>query len=290
MKNILKFRFIVLAFLGMFLFSAHFSNLYGQDAKKNKLRIKADYFKIVDSISYLDIATTSRINKKNVDVPNIELSIFSELEDKKIKIGSVTTNMHGKSRFVLENFNEIKLDSTNIYNIAISFKGNDSFKKATKRLSFKDAEIKANFISKDSTNYITATLIDKSIDSLVIGESLGVHVQRLFRSLPIGEEFNYTDENGTILVPIEEGIPGVDGILIIEVVLNDSDEFGTVKALVKAPVGIPIVDESTFDQRKMWSPRNKTPLFLLIFPNLLILGMWGIIVYLFINLFRIGKS
>jgi hypothetical protein len=290
MKNLLKFRFIVLAFLGMFLFSAHFSNLYGQDAKKNKLRIKADYFKIVDSISYLDIATTSRINKKNVDVPNIELSIFNELEDKKIKIGSVTTNMHGKSRFVLENFNEIKLDSTNIYNIAISFKGNDSFKKATKRLSFKDAEIKANFISKDSTNYITATLIDKSIDSLVIGESLGVHVQRLFRSLPIGEEFNYTDENGTILVPIEEGIPGVDGILIIEVVLNDSDEFGTVKALVKAPVGIPIVDESTFDQRKMWSPRNKTPLFLLIFPNLLILGMWGIIVYLFINLFRIGKS
>ena len=290
MKNILKFRFIVLAFLGMFLFSAHFSNLYGQDAKKNKLRIKADYFKIVDSISYLDIATTSRINKKNVDVPNIELSIFNELEDKKIKIGSVTTNMHGKSRFVLENFNEIKLDSTNIYNIAISFKGNDSFKKATKRISFKDAEIKANFISKDSTNYITATLIDKSIDSLVIGESLGVHVQRLFRSLPIGEEFNYTDENGTILVPIEEGIPGVDGILIIEVVLNDSDEFGTVKALVKAPVGIPIVDESTFDQRKMWSPRNKTPLFLLIFPNLLILGMWGIIVYLFINLFRIGKS
>jgi hypothetical protein len=290
MKNILKFRFIVLAFLGMFLYSASFSSLYGQDAKKNKLRIKADYFKIVDSISYLDIATTSRIDKKNVDVSNIELTIFNELEDKKIKLGSVTTNMHGKSRFVLENFNEIKLDSTNIYNIAISFKGNDSFKKSTKRLSFKDAEIKANFISKDSTNYITATLIDKSIDSLVIGESLGVHVQRLFRSLPIGEEFNYTDENGTILVPIEEGIPGVDGILIIEVVLNDSDEFGTVKALVKAPVGIPIVDESTFDQRKMWSPRNKTPLFLLIFPNLLILGMWGIIVYLFINLFRIGKS
>lgn len=290
MKNILKFRFIVLAFLGMFLYSASFSSLYGQDAKKNKLRIKADYFKIVDSISYLDIATTSRIDKKNVDVSNIELTIFNELEDKKIKLGSVTTNMHGKSRFVLENFNEIKLDSTNIYNIAISFKGNDSFKKATKRISFKDAEIKANFISKDSTNYITATLIDKSIDSLVIGESLGVHVQRLFRSLPIGEEFNYTDENGTILVPIEEGIPGVDGILIIEVVLNDSDEFGTVKALVKAPVGIPIVDESTFDQRKMWSPRNKTPLFLLIFPNLLILGMWGIIVYLFINLFRIGKS
>ena len=116
-----------------------------------------------------------------------------------------------------------------------------------------------------------------------------MQIQRLFRSLPIGEEYNYTDENGTILVPIEKGIPGVDGILTLEVVLKDSDDYGTVKAMVKAPVGVPIVEESTFDQRTMWSPRNKTPLFLLIFPNLLIFGIWGIIIYLIINLFKITK-
>ncbi len=75
---------------------------------------------------------------------------------------------------------------------------------------------------------------------------------------------------------LEEGIPGVDGNLTFEVVLKESDDYGTVKAMVNAPIGIPIVDESTFDERTMWSPRNKTPLFLLIFPNLLIFGMWGI--------------
>ena len=108
--------------------------------------------------------------------------------------------------------------------------------------------------------------------------------------IKIGEDFYSTDENGTIIVPIEEGMPGVDGILTFEVVLNDSDDYGTVKALVKAPIGIPIVDESTFDDREMWSPRNKTPLFLLILPNILTFGMWIIIIYLIINLFRIFKT
>jgi hypothetical protein len=63
-----------------------------------------------------------------------------------------------------------------------------------------------------------------------------------------------------------------------------------VKAIVTAPVGSLIVDESTFDQRKMWSSRDKTPIFLLIFPNILIFGMLGLIVYLTLNLFKISKS
>ena len=59
--------------------------------------------------------------------------------------------------------------------------------------------------------------------------------------------------------------------------------------MVEAPIGVQIVDESTFDQRTMWSPRNKTPIFILVFTNLLIVGIWGIIVYLISNLFKIVK-
>ena len=289
-KSQLKLRIIFLAFLGVFIFSTSFNDLYAQDVKKNKIRLKADYVKIMDGEPYLDITATSKIDKKNVEVPNIDVTVFNEIDDEKIKLGTTTTNMHGKSRFFLGDFNSIKRDSTNTYNILISFKGNDSFKKAKKSVSFKNADIDAKIITIHGVNYITATLIDKSIDSMVIGESLVVQVQRLFNPLKIGEEFNYTDETGTINVPVEEGIPGVDGNLTIEVVLDDHDDFGTVKALVNAPLGIPIVDESTFDQRTMWSPRNKTPLFLLIFPNLLIFGMWGFIVYLIVNLFKISKS
>jgi len=286
MKNKLNIRRFFFILLSVFLITSSFA----QKTKKSKVRLKAQYVKVMESEIYFDIKASSKVKKKNINVSNIEIVVYNEFDDEKVKIGKTTTNMMGKSKFVLKKTNAIKADSTNVYTISFSFKGNDIFKKAKKSISFKDAVIKANLITKDSINFITATLLDNSTGNPISNESLDVQIKRLFRPLKIGEEFNYTNEDGTILVPIEAGIPGVDGNLTFEVVLNDSDDFGTVKAIVKAPVGVPIVDESTYDERTMWSPRNKTPLFLLIFPNILIFGIWGLIIYLITNLFKINKS
>jgi hypothetical protein len=258
--------------------------------KKNKVRLKVQYVKIMNGESYFDISASAKVNRKNIKVSDIDLTIYNEVNDEEIKIGETTTNMEGESKFILQNLHILKPDSTNTYNIVVSFKGNDAFKKASKSIDFKNADIKAEIFSKDSLNYISATLINTVTNSPIANENLNVQIQRLFKPLQIGEEFNTTDENGTIVVNIEEGIPGIDGILNIEVVLNDSDNFGTVKTIIEAPLGTPIIDQSTFDKRTMWSPRNKTPIFLLIFPNLIIFGIWIIIIYLFINLIKISKT
>jgi hypothetical protein len=262
------------------------TSVFAQD----KVRLKAEYVKVMNEGVYFDIQATAKVNDENVNVSNIELVIYNLVGDEQVELGKTKTNMQGKSRFKLKDLSTIKPDSSNTYNIDISFAGNDKFSDASKSISFKNADIVAKLVSIDSVYYVTATLIDKSTDSLMVGESLKVQIQRLFKPLPIGEEFNETDEDGTILVSIPEGIPGVNGILAIEVVLSESEEFGTVKAIVNAPIGKPVVDESTFDQRTMWSPRSKTPLFLLIFPNLLTFAIWGIIIYLITNLFKINKS
>jgi hypothetical protein len=291
MKTTLKFRSVFFALTFYLIAIPVFQNINAQEKpEKNRLRLKVDYVKIMGGEIYFDIGATARIDKENIDVANIDVIISNEFDGEEIELGKAMTNMNGKSRFILESLSRLTPDSTNTYNVSISFKGNDAFTRASKSISFKDAKIKANIITKDSVHYISATLLDASTDSILADRLLNVQVQRLFRPLPIGKEFNSTDENGTILVPIEEGIPGVDGKLTFEVVLKESDDYGTVKALVEAPIGVPVVDESTFDKRTMWSPRNKTPLFLLIVPNLLIFGMWGIIVYLTVNLFKISKT
>ena len=285
MRNQLITRHFYLVVLSLFLCTSSFA----QKTKKNKVRLKANYVKVMNSEVYFDLQATSKVDGENVNIPKAELFIFNIVDDEQVEIGKVITNMGGKSRFTLKDLNSLKPDSTNTYNIEISFDGNDDFSRASKSLNFKNATIEAKHVTLDSINYISATLINKLTDSVVIGQSLKVQVQRLFKPLLLAE-FNETDENGTILVPIPMGIPGVDGIIAIEVVLNDSDEFGTVKAIVNAPIGKLIVDESTFDERTMWSPRNKTPIFLLILPNLLTLVIWGFIIYLISNLFKINKS
>ena len=289
MKINYNIRFIFLAMI-MVLVSGSILKVNAQEVKKSSVRIKADYVKTMNKEVTFKIKATSKVDNQNVDVSNIPIIVSNEYDDNEVELGSIITNMDGSGKFVIKDYNLIKPDSSGLYTVNFSFKGNDTFKRASKSVSYKDASIEAKIIVIDSVHYITATLKDTAKDSLLSEQLLNVQVQRLFRNLRIGEEFNSTDENGTIIVPIEEGIPGVDGNLTFEVVLLENDDYGTVKTLVTAPLGVPIVDQSTFDDRKMWSPRNKTPIFLLIFPNLVIFGMWAFIIYLFINLFKISKS
>jgi hypothetical protein len=290
MKKTINYRFVFLIIISGFFLSINVQNLYAQETKKNTIRLKADYIKTMNKEIAFNLRASSKVDGSNIDVANIELTVFNEYNDDSVKLGSTITDSEGKSTFVVNDLNLIKPDSTGLYNILVSFKGNDAYKRASKSVSYKDATIEAKIITKDSVNYITATLKDTATDSVLSDQILNVQVQRLFRPLRIGPEFNSTDESGTIIVPIEEGIPGVDGMLTFEVVLKDNDDYGTVKAQVTAALGTPVVDESTFDERTMWSPRNKTPLFLLIVPNLITLGIWGIIIYLILNLVKIKKS
>jgi hypothetical protein len=290
MKKTINYRFVFLIIISGFFLSINVQNLYAQETKKNTIRLKADYIKTMNKEIAFNLRASSKVDGSNIDVANIELTVFNEYNDDSVKLGSTITDSEGKSTFVVNDLNLIKPDSTGLYNILVSFKGNDAYKRASKSVTYKDATIEAKIITKDSVNYITATLKDTATDSVLSDQILNVQVQRLFRPLRIGPEFNSTDESGTIIVPIEEGIPGVDGMLTFEVVLKDNDDYGTVKAQVTAALGTPVVDESTFDERTMWSPRNKTPLFLLIVPNLITLGIWGIIIYLILNLVKIKKS
>ncbi len=280
---------IYLKLLSVLIFALSFQPVTSQETKKSKMRLNAQYVKIMDGTSYLDIKASAKVEGKNILVSGIPISVYNELEDEQIDLGKTTTNHNGKGKFFLKEFNKLKPDSAGIYTIGFSFDGNELYKSASNSVSFKDVNLTAEMVLQDSIHYMKAQLLDLS-ENPIAELPLKIQVQRLINPYLIGEEFNMTDEDGTILVPITEELPGVDGKLVFEVVLYENDDYGTVKALVESSTGTPIVEESTFDKRTMWSTRDKTPIFLLIFPNILIIGTWGLILYLIINLIRIYKS
>ena len=166
MKSRGIFHIIYLIFLGSFLLTSSFEILNAQDTKKNRIRIKADYIKVMGGEIYLNIKTTSRIDKENIEVPNLDLAVYNELDDEEILLGNTKTDLKGEAKFVIDNLNTVKPDSTYTYNLAVSFVGNDYFKRASRSISFKNAAIKAELVRKDSINYIKATLSDINADSL----------------------------------------------------------------------------------------------------------------------------
>jgi hypothetical protein len=278
---------VILALSIMFLFI--WDGAYAQNATKSRTRLSISYVKIMNDHSYLDIKASARVESKTVGVAHIDLEIHHEIDSVDTVLGTVSTDMDGMARFQLEPIHQLTPDTSAVYTLNVVFNGNEAFRKVSKQYEFRDAVIEANLTTVDSTNVMNATLIDSATGEPISEEPLTLRVQRLFRPLTLGEEFNFTDDGGSISVPVEDGIPGIDGLLNLEVVLLEHDDYGTVIDVVEAPIGVPIVDESTYDERTMWSPRNKTPIYLLIIPNVLTFGMWATIIYLFINLSRIRK-
>jgi len=255
---------------------------------KEKARLSVDYHKIMGENGFLMINVKYKVEKKYQPAIDLKLNIYEEInEDSIAHRGQVITDYEGNAQFIIESRNVVS-DELVIYKYLVRIESDDIFKDAEKSEKFSEVNLIAEAIEKDSVNYISAELTDAN-GNPIEGEKLKVLVQRLFAPLTIGESSYKTDEDGAILVAVENPLPGIDGILTFEVVL-ESRKYGDVKVIFDAPIGEVITDQSTFDQRTMWSPPNKTPLFLWIFPNIVILGIWIVIVTLIVNLFKIFKS
>lgn len=252
---------------------------------KSKARLSVQYTSITNGGATVTVSAKYKGERGFEPITRTDFHLYLKLPDTLLHLGVGTTNEKGRTNIPVPE----EVDSLDLKTVQIKLENNAFFSDAESELSVRKAVLSARMETSDSLNQISAVLTDAEGQPLA-GQALRVQLQRMFAPLPMGEESYTTDERGSILVPITESMPGLDGVLIFEVVLDQSEEYGTIKALVRAPVGIPVTDQSTFDRRTMWSPPSKTPYYLLIFPNLIILGVWVPIFFLFINLYRISKN
>ena len=279
MKNILRISALILVLAPAF----------GQ-VDKIKARVSVQHIKIMNQESFINIEAKYKGENGIEPASQVEFHVYQRIaEDSLRHLGSVATNQSGIAKFSLANLQGSVTSVSGDFTYLVKIKNDAKFSDAETELTISDANLVAVLETVDSVNQITATLTDAEGKPLA-SQSLSVQLHRMFGSLSIGEESYETDENGTITVPVEEPMPGIDGILTFEVALNENEEYGTVKSIMDAPIGIPITDQSTFDKRTMWSPPSKTPYYLLIFPNLIILGVWVPILILIVNLFRISRA
>lgn len=257
--------------------------------EKYRARVSLEHVKVMDEEAYIDISAKFKGEGGFESANDLEFNIYRQVnEDSLVYLGQVKTNAEGKAKFDLKDTMK-HLDSTGIYTYMVAIEDNEKFRDTDKSISFSEANLSVDITMIDSTYQIIAVLTDAESNPLK-GEFLKVGLKRFYGSLSIGQDNYETDGNGSILVPIEDRMPGVEGNLTFEVILKESDAYGTIKSVITAPIGTRIEDESTFDERTMWSPPDKTPLYLLIFPNLMILGVWIPLFLLTFNLYRISKS
>ncbi|MBS1681553.1 MAG: hypothetical protein OJF59_001792 [Cytophagales bacterium] len=274
--------FIILA---LFVASADFAQ-----NKKIKARVSAQYTKVMSQESFIGVSAKYKSDNGFEPVADLEFSIYRKVSDDSLAyIGKTKTDMGGKARFIL-NADDLNVkEPSTVFTYVAKIENSNKFEDSETTVSFSNAILKAEVQSVDSVNQIMVVLTD-AVGNPIPGQAIKVGLKRLFGLLPIGEESYTTDENGSVIVPLKDAMPGISGELIFEVALNESEAYGTVRAIVNSAIGTPIHDQSSFDQRTLWSPPTKTPLYLLVFPGLIILFVWGPILMLMFNLYRISKS
>lgn len=278
-KKLYILRKVALCLMALFILPSTYAK------KKDKIKVSVDYVKVMGQESKIKVEAKYKEGKTYVPATNVAMNVYEMVaEDSLVLVGDLTTDDQGKAEFVLAALRQG--DTLLEYEFYVKVEDNAQFKDAKKKVKFFDCNLKTEVLETDTLDYLLAELTDGN-GNPIKGQKIKVEVDRLFAPIELKE--TKTDRKGKIEVALEDPLPGPNGNLVFIVSL-DARNYGTVVSKFEAPVGTVVVDKSTFDERTMWSPPNKTPIFLLIFPNLVILGIWIVIFILVRNLVLINKS
>ncbi len=152
----------------------------------------------------------------------------------------------------------------------------------------KEAKLTISFTKVDSVNICKALVTSEDKPAKDVSVKLFVH--RLFGLLPIGESVS-TDENGIASFNFPKDIPAEsNGKLTVIAKVEDDDHVGSLEAKQEVNLGV-IKDVSSIDknERSLSASRERAPIYFMVASDLIILGIWGTLIYIVFQVFKIKR-
>lgn len=156
------------------------------------------------------------------------------------------------------------------------------------------ANITISFSQNDSLRQVIAKLTARgagATDTAIKGVDIHFYVKKSFGLLPLEGDNLTTDENGEAMVDFPADLPGdATGNLVVVAKVEDDERLGNIEATKTVKWGIALKQEQATDQRALWASANNAPWSLVIIVSGLVMIVWGMIVYIFIQLILIKKA
>jgi len=263
-----------------------------QDNEKKSVNLSLSYTQVNQLAPMLKVNAKSKVGKKFEPVEGIEVAFFLGEASDVNRMGTVVTDRRGNGTFSLPSNFAVRADSMETMMFTGTSVSNKGYEASDASVEVSRARIRLTLAEQDSVRKIFAQVLAKQdgVWKVVPGADVKLFVKRLFSDLPVGDDIYVTDDNGNVSGDFQITIPGdPQGSIIVGAKLEDNDIYGTVIAAKTVKWGTPLPMDNSFNKRTLWATRNKTPVWLLIFPNLIIVSVWGFIVYLFVIIRRIRK-
>ncbi len=244
---------------------------FGQDSTgKQKPILTVRYVK-EDSLSKVYFKLYTKVGNEKVPVRFTVVNLFLKEESKWGMMGNITTDTFGEGAVPLHDRFAKASSSMNEFHLFGSAKDDPRLEWVQTWIAVKPATLTLTLYQQDSVNYAKAVLKERDSTGAWIavpGVNVGFSVRKYYTMLPSAT----TGENGEAILQLPPGLKGdSEGNVTIAATVDATNRYGTLIATAKQPWGVADVQASLLEKLVSIS---------------LIAGVWCVIIYLIIKLFR----
>jgi len=265
-----------------------------QDSVASSTVLTVRYFLASNKVPYVSVTTKKKTGRKLEAINGTPVNVyFNEVAPENL-LGKTITGITGEGRVALPASFKATWDSLNEFKFVAETDAVAATVPLSADVTVKKAILVIDTASADGVRTITAQLKERSGKDWVAVKDIEIKlgIKRLLGNLTVGDAETYTaDSTGTTSAEFKkDSMPGDEnGNIILVARVEDNDVYGNLMVERSVPWGKAPKLEQGFWHRSLWSTGNRAPIWLLALALSIIVGVWGVVLYLIRQLFRIRK-
>lgn len=265
-------------------------NGFSQGAEKASLSIAISYFNTNNRIPYVSVYAKSKLTGRFQPVGGVAIKLYLDKDSAGTFIGKVVTSEKGEAHTFIPPSVQKEWATSKSHTFLATFDGDKVYDSAKADLTVGKAKISIDTMGRS----VVATLVELKGTTWtpVKGADVILAVRRLGGDLNINETPTFaTDSTGKASGDFKrDTIPGdAKGNITLVAKIVDNEQFGNLSIEKTVPWGAKSKYSSTFNERTLFATRDKAPIWLQLIAYSIMFAVWGILIYLVFNIFKIKK-
>ncbi|HEY6954643.1 MAG TPA: hypothetical protein VI385_05330 [Flavisolibacter sp.] len=263
--------------------------------EKPELMLNLRHFTENNSLQYLKVKAQQKANNKLQPLKDLSVKLYLDSLSASNLIGEIKTDEGGQGQTIIPATLRTLWSVTPSHKFIAVAKPGAKAEETTTELEIARAKIELDTLNSDGTRSVIAKVFSFSNGEWIPskGVEVKIGVERLGGSLKIGDEETYTtDSLGQVSGDFKlDSLPSDDtkGNIVLVAKVEDNDQFGDLSIEKKVPWGRWYQHVNTFGQRSLSAARFRAPLWLLFMAYSIVTAVWGVIIYLLIQLYRMKR-
>jgi hypothetical protein len=258
--------------------------------------VRLRYFNQDNSMQYVVVESVLKTGKKSEPRANVSIQVYLDSIANDRLVTSANTGGAGKIKAIVPPSLKEVWDAGSKHSFIVveapESKGGEG---TTTSFEMEKAKLTLDTTYEEGVRHITIQVMRLENREWVPANEveMKIGVERLGGVLVTGGEETYTtDSNGVATAEFTRtGIPGNEnGNIVLVARVDDHELFGNLQIKKTVPWGVVTRARTDFfDQRTLWSTRQKAPVWLMFLAYSIIASVWGVLIFLVIQLFKIKK-